>query len=114
MATLPAIPVSYTTSGKTDFRVLEAPFGDGYSQRAADGLNSVRRTWNVVWTARPDADIDSLYDFLVALLGYEKFQWTAPDESTERDWVCKDPITKTPITAGYSTLRATFEEVFDL
>lgn len=114
MATLPDIPASYSTAGTTDFRILEAPFGDGYSQRASDGLNSVQRIWNIVWTARPDADIDSLYDFLVGLLGYDKFQWTAPDESTERDWVCKKPLNKTPITAGYSTLKAVFEEVFDL
>lgn len=114
MATLPSIPPSYTTAGQTDFRVLIAPFGDGYNQRAADGLNSVKRTWSVVWTARPDADIDSLYNFLIALVGYEKFQWTAPDESSPRDWICKESLNKTPITAGYSTLKAVFEEVFDL
>ena len=114
MATLPAIPASYSSAGQTSFRVLDAPFGDGYSQRAADGLNSIPITWNVVWTSRPDADIATLYNFLIALLGYEKFQWTAPDESSPRDWICREPIVKTPVTAGYQTMKAVFEEVFDL
>jgi len=111
--TFPDIPPSYSSAGATDFRVLEAPFGDGYTQRAADGLNSTPRTYNLLWESRPDADIATIYDFLIDKLGFEYFLWTAPGD-TERKWICKKPITKTPITAGYTTLKCQFEEVFDL
>lgn len=112
--TFPSISASYGSAGTTDFRIREAPFGDGYSQRAADGLNSVRRIWTLTWENRPDADIATIYDFLIDKLGYEHFLWTAPDESSPRKWICKENIAKTPIAAGYSTLRCEFEEVFDL
>lgn len=111
---LPDIPPSYTSRGDTGFRVREAEFGDGYSQRAADGLNSVGRVWSLTWQNRPNADVTTLYDFLVGKLGFEAFEWTAPDESSPRLWVCREGVTKTPVTAGYSTLTAEFEEVFDL
>ena len=111
--TLPDIAVSYGANGVTEFGVLEADFGDGYSQRAADGLNSKKINWSVTWENRPDADIDSLYDFLIAKLGYEAFFWTAPDESSPRKWIARG-LTRTPVATGFSTLRTEFEEVFDL
>lgn len=114
--TFPAIPASYGSAGRTEFDVLEAPFGDGYSQRAANGLNSVKRTWALTWESRPNADITTIYDFLIDKLGFESFYWTAPGD-TQRKWICKAPLTKTPISAeasGYTTLKANFEEVFDL
>ncbi len=114
--TFPAINPSYGAQGKTDFKTLDAEFGDGYSQRAADGLNSTPITWMLTWEARPNADIATIYDFLIDKLGFEYFLWTAPGD-TERKWICKDPITKTPVSAessGYTTLKATFTQVFDL
>lgn len=110
---LPDIAPSYASSGTTDFRTLRAPFGDGYSQRAADGLNSAPITWALTWENRPDADITTLYDFLVDKLGFEAFLWTAPDESSDRKWIARS-LNKTPVAAGYSTLQTEFEEVFDL
>jgi phage-related protein len=110
---LPDIAPSYGSSGTTDFRVLEAPFGDGYSQRAADGLNSQRIFWSLTWENREDADVTTLYNFLADKLGYIAFLWTAPDESIERKWIARS-MERTPIAAGYSTLQTEFEEVFDL
>jgi len=110
---LPAVAPSYGSNGVTEFGVLEADFGDGYSQRAADGLNSKKINWSLTWENRPDADIASLYDFLIDKLGYIAFLWTAPDESAERKWIARS-LTKTPVASGFSTLRTEFEEVFDL
>lgn len=114
--TLPDIASSYSSSNSTDFRTLSAPFGDGYTQRTADGLNSVKRTWRVLWKSRPVADINTLYEFLVAKLGQEAFNWTAPGD-IQRKWICRESLEKTPISAeasGYWDLNAEFEEVFDI
>ena len=111
--TFPSIAPSYSSSPGTDFRILEATFGDGYSQRAADGLNSTKITWNLIWEVRTDADIAIINDFLVDKLGFEHFLWTAPND-TERKWICKSINGPTPVTAGYATLSTEFEEVFDL
>ena len=115
--TFPDIAPTYGSSPKNDFRVLEASFGDGYSQRAADGLNSSKITWSLTWEVRPVADITTINDFLVDKLGFEHFLWTSPTEVTERKWICKSINGPTPISAeasGYSTLSCEFEEVFDL
>ena len=112
--TFPSISPSYGSAGDTGFRVLEANFGDGYSQRAADGLNSVGRVWSLTWENRPDADIATIYDFLIDKLGFEAFLWTAPDEAAPRKWICGEDISKTPVATGYATIRCEFEEVFDL
>ncbi len=111
--TLPDIPASYTTAGKTNLKILEAGFGDGYNQRAADGLNSVQDSWSILWRARADADIKTLTDFFRDKKGYEAFEWQAPGDTTIKLWTCQD-YTKTPITAGYSTLKATFKQEFDI
>ena len=114
--TLPDIAASYSSAVKTNFRTKSAQFGDGYTQRAADGLNSVARTWSLSWQSRPIADIDSLYDFLIAKLGAEAFYWTAPGD-TQRKWICQKDMQRTPVSAeasGYDTLKVTFQEVFDI
>lgn len=111
--TLPDIAPSYSSSGTTDYKILEADFGDGYSQRAADGLNSKKISWSLTWENRPDTDVSTLADFLNDKLGYEAFLWTAPDETTERKWIART-LDITPVAAGFSTLRTAFEEVFDL
>lgn len=111
--TLPDIAPSYSAAEQTNLRTLEAQFGDGYSQRAADGLNSVQRAWSLTWQARPTADIDTLYDFLIDKLGFEAFYWTAPGD-VQRKWICKEPISRTPISTGHETLECQFEQVFDL
>ena len=110
--TLPAIAPSYSSNGSISMRVLNAAFGDGYTQRAADGLNSISKDWTVTWTARPDADISTVKTFLDAKFGFEAFFWTPPNDSV-RKFVCAD-YSETPVVDGFSTLNAQFEEVFDI
>jgi len=111
--TLPNISPSYSSQEAVDFKILEADFGDGYSQRAADGLNSKKTEWSIVWENRENADIALLYNFLIDKLGYEAFYWTPPGESVVRKWIARG-LEKTPVSVGYSTLTTEFEEVFDL
>ena len=111
--TLPSIAPSYPLNDQTSLRTRQAQFGDGYSQRAADGLNSTPKVLNLVFQARPNADITTIYDFLVDKLGFEAFLFTAPND-TERKWICKEPISRDPVSTGHSTLKCVFEEVLDL
>ncbi len=110
--TLPDIPISFSSNGSVNMRVLEAQFGDGYNQRAADGLNSISTDWSLVWTARPDADITILTDFFRSKFGFEIFLFTPPND-IERQYVCKD-YKPTPTADGFSSLTAKLEEQFDI
>lgn len=113
MDSLPNIPISYGTAGKTECRILENDYGDGYNQRAADGLNSVVATWDVVWEDVSVNDIDTLEAFFEAKKGYIAFLWTPPRRSVAKKWICKEWSRD---IQGLKTdrLRATFIQEFNL
>lgn len=114
MLRLPDIPPSYGTAQATELRVLEANFGDGYRQVAADGLNSVRARWSVVWENYPQDDVFILAKFLKERRGFESFLWTAPGDEEEKRWLCKTLEGPTPAGFESYSLQASFEEVFTL
>ncbi|MDR5646712.1 phage tail protein [Burkholderia cenocepacia] len=98
-------------TGTTKFDVLVAQFGDGYSQRAPNGINNAADVWPV--TFRNDAEtIDAIYTFLKATRGAQRFEWTPPRRS-KGVFVC-DPqgIARHPEGGNVWTLTATFQEVF--
>lgn len=114
MNSLPLIRPSYATSLAVQNRVLTARFGDGRIQRAADGGNSQDFRWNVVWENRENADIQTLYDFLIATRGVESFFWQPPTADAAQKFIVDGRISYQPLAYGYSTLSATFLRVFDL
>lgn len=69
--------------------VDEARFGDGYAQRVASGLNSVREAWTLSFTLRTKTEIKSIEDFLSGLLGVSNFDWVTPRGDTLK-FVCKE------------------------
>jgi phage-related protein len=83
METLPATWYpSSATRGAMRPRILKAQFGDGYAQRARDGINTGLKTWNVIWDVIPltttvteKPSLKKIYDFLAARGGFEKFLW---------------------------------------
>ena len=112
MATLPSIKTTYQVSKKIDARVLESGFGDGYSQRALDGLNSIVEGWSLTWTVN-NTDSDTLTGFFEARGGHESFDWIPNGESVSKKWTCKS-WTKSPIGYNVWTISATLKQRFDL
>lgn len=93
-------------------RVLLAKFGDGYSQRVPDGLNTMLRTYSVQFTNRVQAECDAIEAFLIAQGGVLSFDWT-PIGGAAGKWICGVPSgwTRTELGLGIATIAATFEEV---
>lgn len=114
MATLPSTiePTIEGTQKSVEPRVLINNFGDGYRQRAADGINNVRQTWTVEFIGST-TNIDIYDAFFEARKGYDAFDWTPPHESTARKFTCSK---WQRIYVGPSTDRiiAQFTEEFDL
>ena len=84
-----ATPDKQLTKSSTP-RVLTAKFGDGYEQRAADGINVLNETYTLTFKTRPKADIDDIVAFLDTQKNVTKFTLTLPDtnnttRSGERD-----------------------------
>lgn len=94
-------------------KVLRANFGDGYSQRAGELINSDPRSWSVTWTNLPKTERDYIIDFFAARKGYIAFLYTYVDEATAKAYVCEewDDTHEDAITY---TVTAKFVEVFDI
>jgi phage-related protein len=108
MATFNWVPVS---ASKTQTpRVRSAQFGDGYSQRTADGINNKPREWQLTFTQRKTY-IDAINTFLDTRSGVESFDWTDPEGHTAK-YVCASWNRSLNGTDVVSTLAATFTEVF--
>jgi phage-related protein len=60
--------------------VLEAKFGDGYSQRMSDGLNTIMETWSLSFQNRPISDINIIRAFLEGKNGVQAFSWDPPGQ----------------------------------
>lgn len=102
-------------------RILNVNFGDGYEQRATDGLNPILRRWTVSWTVLNQAKTKLALDFLREQEGVYPFHWNAPIFQTNETGdleneqvlvVCKDWRRANEDQPGrFLTLQAIFEEV---
>ena len=93
-------------------RIREAQFGDGYSQRSADGLNSHRRTWNLKFTARRGVYADAIDDFLKARKGGVEWFWWTPLRSPPVKVTCRT-WNKEEHSFNNVDITAEFVECFD-
>lgn len=89
-------------------RVRRAQFGDGYSQRSRDGINSRTSSWSLSFTNRSQAEADAIIAFLDARGGVEAFTFDLPGENSGRLYVCED-YARTPGGTLFG-VSATFKE----
>ena len=68
-----------TMRRQTDPAVIVASFGDGYEQRAANGINSLKEEYSVQFNSRQKSEIDNIIDFFDAKKGVTAFNFTVPD-----------------------------------
>jgi phage-related protein len=101
-------------STQTKARVLKAAFGDGYTQRGGDGLNTLPATVSATWPPMLRPELDAIEGFLAARRGFESFNWTVPGESASRIWTCETWSVSAAGSTDLFVLSATFEQVFDI
>ena len=113
-----ATPDKQLTKASTP-RVLTAKFGDGYEQRAVDGINNLAETYTLTFKTRPKADIDDIVAFLDSKQNVTKFTLTLPDtnnttRSGERDVkVVTETYTTNYEYDDFYTLNLTLRRVFE-
>lgn len=106
----PGVPNLVTN---TETRTLEASFGDGYSQRGGDGLNSMIDTIPLTWNALTPAEADQIIQFFRDHKGYMSFDWIPPRELEYKKFICRG-WSRQHIDGGLDAISATFQQVFDL
>ena len=114
MTPIPGVPIftwcpAPDSGGTISLRILKAQFGDGYQQRAGDGINAIVQSWPVQFIGKPEK-IAAIANFLKERAGYKAFHWTPPDGELLL-FAC-DSISIRKSTRTVSTLAATFEQVF--
>lgn len=117
MTALPLTNLISQTSAKSfRFATIVAQFGDGYMQRATDGINQKQEGWNVVYDNLQTADRDTVQAFIDIVKMAGVIEWTAPGDSTEKKWVI-DPqsvIGETAKAGDLFSINLTLKRVFDL
>ncbi|AUH50985.1 hypothetical protein CXB49_09265 [Chromobacterium sp. ATCC 53434] len=93
--------------------VTVSKFGDGYSQRAPAGINSLVDTFNLAFNNRTPAEITAIDAFLTKQRGVSWF-WFAGADGIKVKVICQKPWKRTDPVAGAVSLTCTFEQVFDL
>jgi phage-related protein len=109
----PPIDPSPSTGRKVEFKILEADFGEGYSQPTRDGVNHRRRTLTLTWDALTDEQAEEISGFLFDRGGDETFYYTPPRETKPVKWTCKD-YSDDVQSGGYRKISATFVQSFTL
>ncbi len=106
------LPVSAGSGVRHQVRVLEKKLGDGYTQRAAAGLNNVALKYEAVWTGLTVKESEGLLSFFNDRAGIEPFTVPVlPDHLRLKKWVCKD-WSEEWISAERRNVRAMLDEDF--
>lgn len=99
------------SSVRPEIKILEAQFGDGYTQVAPDGLNHIRDVLTLSWKMLRPAQADQIETFLRAHGGTTPFYYTISDTVTQKKWTCREWDRK---RATPNELTCTFREDFSL
>ncbi|RQZ27307.1 phage tail protein [Burkholderia sp. Bp9017] len=95
--------------GDATLKVAKASFGDGYTQRSADGLNNRKSTYNLRFVGKADK-ISEILKFLDDHAGAVSFFWTPPLRP-QGLFVCEKY--SEPVKNGRAyTITAQFEQTF--
>ena len=109
---LPDIGVDFGFSQQINMNVVTTDFGDGYNQRAVDGINATQYVYNISLTNIDTERKDTLLTFLLGTNGVTPFKWTPPDVGVDMVFTCGAPTT-VPVAAGIWTVSVTITQVFD-
>lgn len=103
---------SYSSSMTLSSSVLSASFGDGYEQDMEDGINAQVESWDLSWYLSPP-EAEELKKWLKWGANVRRF-WFTPPGYVDPIKVKVSGQPKHEFTnAGWSTVTATFKQVFD-
>lgn len=86
----PPVGPSPGTAFKPQIKVLEAEFGDGYSQPTPDGINNVREKVDLTWDGLTEAQMLQINNFFKARMGAQAFYFKPAGYAAPLKWTCKE------------------------
>lgn len=119
-ASIPALPLPTVAQNPTlgssveaEPRILLAQFGDGYNQRAADGINNVLHRAALSWEILTREEATTLMSFFRERAGWKPIAWQMPGDNEVRKWIAVK-WNRTYVDANLDSVTAQFSEVVDL
>jgi len=117
MTALPLTDFIVQTAAKTvKYTTIVAQFGDGYMQRAGDGINKQQEGWQITYDNLNQTERDVLWAFINVVEQTEVIEWTAPGDIAQKNWVI-DPegsISEQAKAGAIYTVSFPLKRVFDL
>jgi phage-related protein len=108
----PPIAPSVGAKITREVRLLEASFGDGYTQVARDGTNHIRQSYELTWEALSADQAGAIITFLDQQGGDMAFLYTLPGKAQMR-FTCKQ-YQETLTSGGWHSVTATLKQSFNL
>lgn len=84
------LDLSYGTDMGQRYKVRRVQFGDSYSQRARDGMNSTPQQWKLNWSKISDADAEMLRLFFERMAGVDVIEWKPYNQTDTLKWTAND------------------------
>lgn len=78
------------TSHKPVLKILEAEFGDGYTQSTPEGANHIKRSVALKWDALTEEQMHVINDFFSRHAGTRAFYFKPYGERSTLKWTCKE------------------------
>lgn len=106
----PPVPPAVGAKIKREIKLLKAEFGDGYTSITRDGVNHIRRSYELEWPVLTEAESNAIVAFLEARGGDETF-WFSLGARDPMKVTC-DTWEETENSAGKFAITATFRQSF--
>ncbi len=110
MAVFNYVP-SYSTDITKKPKTLTARFGDGYAQRARDGINNNPQVWSIKFEGVTSAVADAITAFIDDKGGTTPFQWTPPGMA-QANFICEEGYQRSYGGYNWETITMKFEQDF--
>ncbi|CAH7340692.1 putative Minor tail protein M [Vibrio chagasii] len=101
--------LSQNSSFQTSQSMLMIQYGDGYGQRAEDGLNNTRQTGSLIWIPLSLSERDDIQSFWQENGAVKTWLWTAPND-IERLWRFSGGISENNVGDKYLLTVGVTEE----
>ncbi len=108
MATFSFIP-NFAIALTKKPRLLEARFGEGYSQITNDGINNNPEGWQLSFVGLTDAEADAIEDFIDENVGMP-IEWTPP-RKTQKKYICRE-FSRTHQEEESNEIKITLEQFY--
>jgi phage-related protein len=98
------------------FREISAQYGDGYEQRAPDGINAVKESWTVNWGALTQVEFSALRTSILSVGTWGIITWTPCDDTVQKKFRIKkgSSLRRSRVANGIYKCSIQIEQVFDI